>query len=68
MEAIRERKNRRATQGDSSAFCESSDRCGKNAEPLRDWRRSSVLLHKPLMILANANFWSLCRNDDRRLL
>ena len=33
-------------------------------EPLREWRKSSVLLHLPLLTLANASFWSLCRNDS----
>jgi len=32
----------------------SSDRSRHDTEPLRDWRRSSVLLHSPIVIQANA--------------
>lgn len=39
---------------------------GDKTEPLRDWRESSVLLHKLLMIRANAKYWSLCRNSGRK--
>lgn len=46
----------------------SPDRWRQKSEPLRDWRRSSVLLHLLLLTLANANYWSLCRNDGRKFI
>ncbi len=51
-----------------AAYIETPDRWRQKAEPLRDWRRSSVLLHMLFMTLANAIYWSLCRNDDRKLI
>lgn len=52
--------------GVSSAAKGAFDRRRQKAEPLRDWRKPSVLLHMLLMVLANAKNWSLCRNLGRR--
>jgi hypothetical protein len=43
----------KSRQGNESltAYFESSDRWRQKAEPLRDWRRSSVLLHMLLVDL-----------------
>ena len=36
----------------------------QKAEPLREWRKSGVLLHLPLYDLGQRKIWSLCRNDS----
>ncbi len=40
--------------------------CGKNAEPLRDWRKSDVLLHLSFTISATQFFGPSAGMDDRR--